>query len=760
MAEYDVPRETGTDLIGDEQKFLTLARKRFALAVDAESDERNLQLEDLKFGDLQQWDDAMKNARENDPEGPRPCLVVDKVNQYVRQVVNDMRQNRPAIKVRPKDGDAKEEIAEIVGGLVRHIQDDSRADLAFDWAGEQAVRIGQGYIRIRTDYEDYETANQRIIIDRVPSRFSVYLDPARRQPEGSDAEWGFLTTDLPRETFEQQWPMHKLRSWGEVNSGADPSALEWYTQDTVRVAEYYAKIWEDVVISGRKRRKCRVVHAKINGDAVLESSEFMASFIPIIEVCGNEVFIDGKRRTSGLIRAAKDPQRMYNYMRSALAEAVALAPKAPFIGAVGQFETNGQRWAAANRRNFAYLEYDPISASGQQVPPPQRQAFAGIPGGIFNDMQVSEHDIRTSLGMYAESVGDEGQAKSGRAILAKQKEGDTGTFHYIDNLSRAVRHCGKIIVELIPHYYDTARTVRIIGEDGTHGYADIDPEQEEPMVDRRMADGSMRQCVNLCIGKYDVTVTSGPSYNTQRMEAADALTQVLQGNPQLLATHGDLIFKCYDWPMADEMAKRFKLMLPPQLKPQEGQDGKPVPPEIMQAMAQVQQAQQALQAHQQELQQLEQSAATGKAQLESEKAGLEVERARLQAERQVLESAKRAAMLELQLQENQAEMTRMKDEAEAHALADKLMAQISDARKGHEDLLAQQPVIENEKIAQLCQQLADVQNIINSLGAATVEIAGVVNAKRKPRTIQMNGKYGSYTGSVDEDGNVRVEPAA
>lgn len=740
-------------LIGNEDEFLAAARKRFAAVVEAEADERQLQEEDLRFGNLEQWDQTIKAAREGDPEGARPCLVVDKLNQYVRQVVNDIRQNRPSAKVRPRDGDGRQEVAEIIGGIMRHIADESRADMARDWAAESAARIGQGFWRLRVDYDDYDENQQRICIDRIPSRFAVYLDPSRRNPDGSDAEYGFLTEDMTREELKARYPDSEISSWSDASGSGDPMIADWHGEQNVRVAEYFCKVWE----TKAKRRRCRVVHATITGDAILESTEWMAPYIPILETCGNEVFIDGKRMTSGVIRPGKDPQRMYNYMRSTAAEVVALAPRAPFVGAEGQFEGHEARWRQANRRNFAYLEYKPISLAGQAMPPPQRQPFAGVPSGIMNDMQVSEHDIRTAIGMYAESVGDEGQAKSGRAILAKQKEGDTATFHYADNLARAVLHEARIILHLLPHYYDTRRLVRVLGQDGTSEHVLVDPEAPDAYQEIELPDGSVRKVVNLNIGKYDVTVTAGPSYNTQRMEAADAMTQMLQGNPQILGTHGDLIMKSYDWPMADEMAERFRMMLPPELRPQDGM--KKLPPEVLAAMQQVEKAMQAIQQHQQQVAEAERS-------LESDKAALEKERSAWAAERKVLEAAKQTALLELELANTKAEMARMKDEQAAEDLARKLKGEIENAQAVADDV-ARSAVAAVQELAPVQGPISDQIESLRQLVAGMAEIQvsdhvadGINRAnENKERRVRMRGVTGAeYVGIIDADGNVSVAP--
>ena len=297
-----------------------------------------------------------------------------------------------------------------------------------------------------------------------------------------------------------------------------------------------------------------------------------------------EGFVEGKRILSGIIRPAKDSARLYNYVRSAFTEAVALAPKAPFIVAAGQIE-NYPEWETANTVNHAVLRYDPKTVSGSVIGAPQRQQMGGVPTGLAQDMEMAERDIQSTMGVYNASLGKDGNEKSGKAILARQKAGDTATFHYPDTGARPIQHAGRVIVGMIPKVYDTVRVMRIIGEDDEADFAQINPDQPEAVKKELDGKGAVKKIYNLGVGSYDTTVTVGPSYNTKRMEAAEAMTQVLQGNPELMQTIGDLYFKSLDMPYSDEIAKRMKIMLPaPLQEPEDGQE--PLPPEVQQKMQQ------------------------------------------------------------------------------------------------------------------------------------------------------------------------------
>lgn len=598
-----------------DEDILKEARERFACAVEESANERQRMKEELRFSAGNQWPEEVRNARENDPNGARPCLTMDKIGQYRRQVVNDARQNKPAIKVRPVDSGADVEVADILQGLCRHIEDVSCADLAYDNALDSATGPGLGWFRVRTQLVNEARNEQDVLIDPVENIFSVYADPCWRKPDGSDMEWCFVTEEIPRKRFEKDNPKAEVKDWD-----SDDSNSHWVSAEMVRVAEYYrinktttnclyldngeeieeAKYWElysadaerPKIVGNYEKETREVEWFKLTFGEVIERTTIPSDYIPVIPVVGNVHWVDGKRQLTGMTYWAMDAQRAYNYARSAFVEQIALAPKAPFIAAAGQIEDFESEWANANTSNQAVLRYNTVDINGTPVPPPQRQPSPQPSSGWFQEMEVSGRDMQAALGMYAASVGNEGQEKSGRAILARQKEGDTSTFHYIDNLSRSIRHAGRIIVGMVPKIMDTRRMVRIIGEDGESSQATLDPKMQKPFAKIQGQDGKFKRLFNPTIGKYDVTVTVGPSYNTKRMEAAESMSAMTQGNPQLFQLIGDLMIKAMDWPMADEIAKRLKAMLPPEIKQMEDQEDSEqakVQAAVQQAMQQMEQ---------------------------------------------------------------------------------------------------------------------------------------------------------------------------
>jgi hypothetical protein len=626
MADYTGIAAAGAVSNGGGQKdttsnILATARSRLDMAIGALSESREDEIDDLKFyagspDNHWQWPAdvlATRGAVQGQTINARPCLTINKLPQHVRQVTNDQRQNRPSGKVIPADDKADVAVAEIFNGMVRHIEYISDADVAYDTACENQVSYGEGYIRILTEYCDDNTFDQDIKIGRIRNSFSVYMDPTIQDPCGSDAKWCFITEDITKADYERMYPdsapITTLQSLGV----GDQNLSHWLNEDTIRIADYYYVDYDRATLNlypgnitafegspedkmlkdqfgkplkTRESDRPRIKYCKINGYEILEEREWAGKYIPVVRIVGNEFEVDGRLYVSGIVRNAKDAQRMYNYWVSQEAEMLALAPKAPFIGYGGQFEGYETQWKTANTTNWPYLEVNPdvTDGSGSILPLPQRAQPPMASSGLLQAKAGASEDIKSSTGQYNASLGMTSNERSGRAILARQREGDVGTYHYGDNLARGVRHITRQLVDLIPKIYDTQRVARIIGEDGETDMVKIDPMQAEPV--KKIVDQEgivIDKIYNPSVGKYDVVVTTGPGYATKRQEALEAMAQLLQGNPQLWQVAGDLFVKNMDWPGAQEMAKRFAKTIDPKLM----QDGDK-PPELQQAEQQIQ----------------------------------------------------------------------------------------------------------------------------------------------------------------------------
>ena len=585
------------------EDLLSTARSRLDMAMSALSESREDEVDDLKFyagspDNHWQWPAdvlATRGAVQGQTINARPCLTINKLPQHVRQVTNDQRQNRPSAKVIPVDDNADVEVAEIFNGMIRHIEYISDADVAYDTACENQVAYGEGYIRLLTEYCDDNTFEQDIKIGRIRNSFSVYMDPMIQDPTGADAKYCFITQDLTREEYERMYPhaapVTTLQSLGV----GDQSISNWLNEDTIRVADYYYIDYDRATLNlypgnqtafagtpedkqlkaffgkplrSRESDRPKVKYCKINGYEILEQNDWAGKCIPVIRVVGNEFEVDGRLYVSGLVRNAKDAQRMYNYWVSQEAEMLALAPKAPFIGYGGQFEGYETQWKTANTTNWPYLEVNPDVTDGQGaiLPLPQRAQPPMASSGLLQAKAGASEDLKATTGQYNASLGMGSNERSGKAILARQREGDVGTYHFGDNLARSVRNIARQLVDLIPKIYDTQRVARIIGEDGDTKMIRVNPDQEQPVNKIVNQEGIVIEKIyNLGVGKYDVVATTGPGYATKRQEALEAMAQLLQGNPQLWSVAGDLFVKNMDWPGAQEMAKRFAKTIDPKL---------------------------------------------------------------------------------------------------------------------------------------------------------------------------------------------------
>ena len=586
-----------------DASILATARSRLDMAMSALSESREDENDDLKFyagspDNCWQWPAdvlATRGAVQGQTINARPTLTINKLPQHVRQVTNDQRQNRPGAKVIPVDSNADVEIAEIFNGMIRHIEYISDADVAYDTACENQVSYGEGYIRLLTEYCDDNTFDQDIKIGRIRNSFSVYMDPTMQDPTGADAKYCFVTEDLTRDEYERMYPNSAPITTLQSLGVGDQSISNWLNENTIRIADYYyidydratlnlypgnatafagtpedkqLKAFYGKPLKSRESDRPKVRYCKINGYEILEQREWVGKWIPVIRIVGNEFEVDGRLYVSGLVRNAKDAQRMYNYWVSQEAEMLALAPKAPFIGYGGQFEGYEDKWKTANTQNWPYLEVNPDVTDGQgaTLPLPQRAQPPMASSGLLQAKSGAAEDIKSTTGQYNASLGMGSNERSGKAILARQREGDVGTYHYGDNLARGVRHIARQLVDMIPKIYDTQRIARIIGEDGETKMVKINPDQ--PQAVNKIANEQgivIEKIYNPGVGKYDVVATTGPGYATKRQEALEAMAQLLQGNPQLWSVAGDLFVKNMDWPGAQEMSKRFAKTIDPKL---------------------------------------------------------------------------------------------------------------------------------------------------------------------------------------------------
>ena len=560
-----------------------LALKRWQAGYERDRDNIDAAYEDLEFLEGNQWPAEAIKIRESED---RPIQTFNRMPQFVRQITGDMRLARPGIKVVPVDSGADRSIARIRAGLIRYVENRSDAQAAYCHAADQQVAAGIGHWRVIKEYADDTTFNQELRVVAVEDGISVIWDGDAILPNKEDARWCFVPVDISRDSYKERWPDHPVT---DFESKADATATGWCGADFVRVCEYWVKkpvtrvlallpsgAIDDVTdddpraaryraqgIRVEERESTKVCRYVISYGDILEGPvEWPGRHIPIVRCPGEETRIGRKVKRRGIIRFAKDAQRAYNYGRSTQTEVTALQPKAPFIGTEKNFEQYDQIWSIANRKAFPYLPFTPDPSNGGV--PPQRSSPAVSLSGVNETVALAAEDMKAVIGIYDAGLGARSNETSGKAILARQREGDVGSFVYQDNWSRAIRHTAVILNDLIPHVYDAERTIRILGEDGREELIRIN--QAAP------GDGmaeTERVLNDVTLGAYDVVFQPGPSYSTRREEAREGMNTFMQAAPQAAALVLDLFAEAQDWPNAEKIGKRLEHLLPAELRARE-----------------------------------------------------------------------------------------------------------------------------------------------------------------------------------------------
>jgi len=589
MAKVDVPSAIPADSrIQEAIDFLKFSN-------EADTENRQKGLDDLKFSSGDQWPIEVQNSRHLEA---RPCLTINKLDAYVRQIVNQMRQSRPRMRAHSMNSEANAKVADVITGIFKHIEVNSDADTAYDTAGEYAVRIGWGYWRVVTDYVREDSFDQEIFIRPIDNPFSVYFDPNSIQPDGSDAEKVLITTLMSKDDFKIQYP--GADDGGDFNQrGTGDFDPDWVQKEDIRVAEYFyverkktkllllsdgTKVYKDeapspeilaaagiMVVGERETMRKQIKWCKLTGLEILEERDWSGRYIPVVPVYGQQLTVEDKRKKYGLVRNAKDAQRMYNYWQTSLTESIALAPKAKWLLAEGQDEGHENEWAQANIKSMPVLRYKQTDINGKEAPAPQRLQPEPPPAGVIAAAMSIDKDLQSVVGIFDPSQLPQGNM-SGKAIRGQQMQQDMTNFHYYDNLVRSMKHTGRIILDLIPKIYDRERVLRIIGYDGQPEMVTLNQRTQDEM-------GVEKVLNDVTVGEYDVYMDTGPGYQSKRQEAVEAMMPMISTNQELFNLAGDLVFRNMDFPGAEVIADRLaannplaqiddKSEIPPQIQMQ------------------------------------------------------------------------------------------------------------------------------------------------------------------------------------------------
>jgi len=624
----DLQQPSASDAPADEkpksgeaqEALLRLARDRFRMVCESESELRQQQRFDKEFKAGRQWNEQEAAARKRDK---RPSLTINRMPSFVRQITGQARQNRPEIEIAPVDDFGDPETAEVLQGIVKHVETTSHAQSAYDTALEDAVVMGRGFLRLVTEYCDDLSFDLDIKIKRVRNSHQVYFDPRCVEIDYSDASFAFFTTDYSTEEFKRRFPkadMSKVSDEGYDGAIGDDKQYWWLDGETIRVAEYYYVDYKDVtaarlsdgrdlvieeaqkavaesvkeieaqiaaieqqlqkvaafpgtpppqipqipeplsIVKTRPAKQRIVKWAKITGTQVLKEGTWPGKYIPLIPVVGEEIDLGGKIDLRGIVRDMRDQQRAYNFMVSSLVETIMLAPKAPWVIAAGQLKGHEKYWKTANTQAWSYLPYEGVSSNGTYAPPPQRQTFEPAIAAIVAAISQHDNDMKAVTGLWDASLGKRGPEQSGVAIQQRQQQGEIGQIHFPDNLSRSLWALGRQLLDLIPKIYDVPRVIRITGNDEKKRSVMVHAGRDEDVP--QMLPEGVKKVYDLSVGRYDVVVGSGPGPQTRRQEAVMMMTQAIQANPDLLNIIGDLYFNSMDWPKARQIADRLKKVIP------------------------------------------------------------------------------------------------------------------------------------------------------------------------------------------------------
>jgi hypothetical protein len=625
-----------------KKELLIRIRNRSRLMIEGDDQNRQDAKDDIRFVSIpgEQWDQKVKTAR-----GSRPCYEFDKLSIKSQRVINEMRANRPAGKVRAaEDGDKK--TADVREGLCRNIANVSDLDTICDYAGVYQVEGGMGAWRVVTEYVKGSRRKQRIRAKPIPNPFCLYWDPSSTDPLKRDAQDWCLIDTMSKSAFNAKYGKKvKKISFDASECEEDP---DWDNQENIRVCEYWYKetkqkeVWVladgreiDSTAKGAESIDPSLIQSKesvdydcimmciASGDAILEGPVKQAgSQHRFIVVHGAWKIVDGKPKWWGLVRKAKDAQRRYNVTQTAITETIASAPNTQYWATAKQAAGNTDSWDRALTENLPYLLYNTDPQAGG---PPQRMPGPQVPAALMAESQIADQELKDVTGVYDAALGERSNEKSGVAISRREQQTQLVNFNFPDNMAKGVQRTWEIFNDLIPEIIDTEQMVRVLGVDGAEDYikvntVGIDPQTGQPIM------------VNdLTTGEYDITVTVGPSFATQRQEASETYTQLIQAFPPLMQVAPDLIMKAMDSPYSEEIAERMRMLLPPQIQETLNKDKK-LPPEVMQAMQQVKQMQDMVTQQGQMVQAAAAEAEKGKVEAQKMISDLNVKRAQFDAD--------------------------------------------------------------------------------------------------------------------------------
>jgi len=600
----------------DDEALLEELRERFDYATAEWDPIRDEGRQDMRAIAGDPWETEERKQRE---EANRPCLSLDELSQYVNQLINDVRQNKRAIKVDPEGNGADEATAALRANLIRQIEYRSHAQNAYTTSFENCVQRSYGFHRIVARYVPGKSFDQELFIEPLPNPDLVTPDPDALRADGSDMTYCFVAETRSKAEFGREFPHARLTDFGSIHD----TAPAWVKDNRIQIAEYWTIetktrrllqlqapggepliVYEDE-LNGIKPSKALILQERdvdepavmqylTNGVEILKRTKWPGKYIPIVCCLGKVLYVDSglgaTRQVLSLIRLARDPYMLYCYYRTCEAELVGMTPKTPYMAYEGQF-------SPAQLIEVQKSLHEPVAALFAKptteglvntlLPLPSRPSYEPPIQALEVGAESARRAIQAAIGQSPLPTSAQRQnEKSGIALQTMETSAQRGSYHFIDHYDDAIVQTGRILDDLIPHYYDTARDIGI-----------RKPDDSAEIV--RINDSNNPKSVPTNVGDHEVTISTGPSMVSER-EAAKQFALALAGNPTLMPVIGDLVTKLsISGPVADELVER---LTPPQFKKKKEGEG-PDPAAMAQQLQQVQAQLQALGAQAQQMDQ-------------------------------------------------------------------------------------------------------------------------------------------------------------
>lgn len=713
--------DLSTRYTGPDGQILKQAHARFDMGEEASKDQRVRNEKALRFINDDQWPEDIKNLRAGNPGNAnngmpavpaRPCITINKVKEPVKQVVNQMSQSDMGAEITPADdfGDLTEvddEEIELREGLLRRIQRAPETADAILWMGKRAAICGEGYMGVMTRFLKGKTFDQEPYVMRFYNQASVMLDPSHEQPDGSDADWAIVGSDMPYDQYIAEFP--KALDGKSANALCDcnddawrafgDEAPGWFTtegeQRMVRVVDYYYTVRDSEELAllpdgrtvlasevpdGIKPLQTRhevtksIKWAKLDGYQVLDKTDWPGPDIPIIKCLGEEVSpYDKERRAVGMVsESAQQSNFSGNVMVSKMVETIGLAPIAQIMMANGQDEGFEAEMAGINTRTFGVLHYNQTDAEGKPAPPPMPVPITTQIGPIVTAMQYFNESVLSVIGQPSPTLGEvDPSIKTARGLKDLLNQAERGNSNYLDNLAKSVRRMCVILNGL---FYPLlaqgrGRKVRIINSEG-------EPEMVTISTDsaKQLGMGGEKVYRLTKDAHFNIAIKITANADSRRDKESSMLGDLISANPEFMQWFGDKFIDSTDIPGRKELAERVKVMLAPPILAMlaEKAKGTPIPPHAQAQIAQAKAAIEELTAANQELLKeretdgVKQQAETQRAQMQDETKKL-IEQLKASSDEQITAIKLAFDQWKVEFEAEQAAITR--EDEQRHELA-------------------------------------------------------------------------------------------